>query len=67
MNFGKSFLEFLGRSWSAPLKFIGESTTFAKKVIRGFGRPKGGCWGGTIEVCGGLLGGWSGGRVEEDD
>ena len=33
---------FLGRSWSAPLKFMGESTTFAKKAIEGFCGPKGG-------------------------
>ena len=47
---------------------IGESTTFAKKAIGGFGVPKGdGCGGGTIGICGGPLGGWSGGRTEEDD
>ena len=58
MNLGKKFSGFLGRSWSAPLKLIGESTMFAKNSIGGFGGPKGG-WngGGTIGICGGPLSG----------
>ena len=51
-------LGFLGRSWSAPLKLIGESTMFAKLAIGGFGGPKGGfCGGGMVGMFGGRLGG----------
>ena len=58
MNLGKNFSGFLGRSWSAPLKLMGESTVFAKKTIGGFCGPKGGWDGdGTIGICGGPLGG----------
>ena len=43
---------------STPIKLIGESTTFAKKAIGGFGGPKGGCCGGgTIGIFGGPPGG----------
>ena len=58
MNLGQNFSKFLGRSWCAPLKLIGESTTFAKKALGGFGRPKGG-WdgGGIVGICGGPPGG----------
>ena len=31
MNLKQNFSGFLGRSWSAPLKLMGESTKFAKK------------------------------------
>lgn len=58
MNLGKNFSGFLGRSWSAPLKLMGESTAFVKKAIGGFCGPKRGCaGGGTVEVLGGPLGG----------
>ena len=50
MNLGKKFFGFLGRSLSTPTKLIGESPTFAKKAIGGFGGMKGGCCGsGTKE------------------
>ena len=36
---------------------MGESTTFAKNAIGGFGGPTGGWDGdGTVKVCGGLVG-----------
>ena len=58
MNLGQYFLRFLGRSWIAPLKLMGESTVFTKKAIGGFCGPKGSCvGGGTVGVCGGPLGG----------
>ena len=51
MNLGKKFSRFLGISLSTPIKFIGESTTFAKKAIGGFGGPKGYfSRGGTIGI-----------------
>ena len=58
MNLGKNLSGFLGRSWSTPLKLMGESTTFVKKAIGGFCGPKGG-WdgGGTDGVCGSPPGG----------
>ena len=41
-----------------PTKLIGESTTFAKNAIGGFGGPKGGCCGGgMVEMFGGPPGG----------
>lgn len=53
---------------STPLKFIGESTKFAKKTIRGFGGLRGGCCGGgTVGGPGVPPGGCCGGGVEEDD
>ena len=68
MNPRKNHLGFLGRSWSAPIKLMGESTIFVKNAIGGFGGPKGGWHGGeTVRVCGGPPSGWMGGRVEEDD
>ena len=58
MNLGQNFLGFLARSWSTPLKLMGESTVFVKNAIGGFCGPKCGCAsGGTIVVCGGPLGG----------
>ena len=58
MNLGQNFSGFLGRSWSTPLKLMGESTVFVKKAIRRFCGPKGSCdGGGTIGICGGPLGG----------
>ena len=45
---------------------MGESTTFVKKAIGGFGGPKGGgCGGGIVGICGGPPGGWNGGGVEK--
>ena len=49
MKLGKNFLGFLGRSFNTPTKLIGESTTFTKKVIGGFGGMKGGCCGGGTQ------------------
>ena len=49
MNLGKKFSGFLGRSLSMPTKLTGESTTFAKKAIGGFGGIKAGCCGGGTE------------------
>ncbi len=67
MNLRKNLLGFFGKLWSAPLKFIGESTTFAKNALGGFGGPNGGFWGIAIRVCGDSPSGWSGSGVEEDD
>ena len=54
MNLEQNFLGFLGRSWSVPLKLMGESTVFVKNTIGGFCGPKGG-WdgGGIVGICGG--------------
>ena len=67
MNLGKNFSGFLGKSLSIPLKLIGESTTFAKNEIGGFGGPKGSCCRGvTIGIFGGPPGGFCGGGVKEE-
>ena len=58
MNLGKNFSGFLGRSWSGPVRLMGESTVFAKKAIGRFCGPGVGCDGGeAVGVCGGSVGG----------
>ena len=58
MNLGKNLSGFLGRSWSGPVRLMGESTAFAKKAIGRFCGPRVGCnGGGAVGVCGGPVGG----------
>ena len=61
MNLGKNFLGFLGRSLSTLVKLIGESTTFMKNAIGGFGGMKGGCCGGGTKEDDEMLNGF--GRI----
>lgn len=67
MNLRENLSRFLGRSLSAPWKFIGESTTFEKNSINGgfdgmigggrFGDGMGdnGSWNGSGRILGSLL------------